>query len=85
MLENDVGHIGFMLPCSLHYEFASFSSSWWDVQKMALKIDPILLNLIHLVPDFNFVVEFSSPVNNCVGDVNLMDLGVQGYIQFLLF
>ena len=52
---------------------------------MALKIDPTLLNLIYLVPDFNCVVEFSSAINNCVGDVGLMDLGVHGYIQFPLF
>ena len=56
--------------------FPVSSSLQWAVQKWGFKIDPILLNWIHPVPGFNFILEFSCTVNNRVGYVGRLDLGV---------
>ena len=74
-----------MLSCSFHCEFASFLELAVGCAKMGLKIDIILLNWIHPVPDFNCVLEFTRAVNNCVGDVGCPGLGVRGYGQFPIF
>ena len=77
MCENDVDQVGSMVSCSFRCEFASFFELALGCAKMGLKIDPILLNWIHLVPYFNCVLEFPPPVNNSVDDVGCLDLGVQ--------
>ena len=66
-----------MISCSFHCELGCV--------KRGLKIDPILLNWINLVPGFNCVLEFPRPFNNRVGDVGRLDLGVQGSIWFSVF
>ena len=73
-----------MLSCSFHCEFASFLKLAVGCAKMGLKIDPILLNFIYLVPGFNCNLGFPRPVNNREGVVGSMDLVVQGSIQFSL-
>ena len=66
-----------MVSSSLHCEFSGFLVLEVGFSKMGLKIDPILLNWIHPVRVFNYVLEFPHPVNNCVGGVGRLDLGVR--------
>ena len=82
MCDYFVDHFGLMVSCIFHCEFAGFLELAVGCVKMGLKIYPILLKWIHLVPGFNCVLEFNCPVNNCVGDVGCMYLGVRGSIQF---
>ena len=85
MCEDVVDQIGLMVSCSFHYEFAVFLELTMGCAKMGLKIDLILLNWIHPVPYFTFVLEFARPGNNRVGNVGCLDLGVRGYNQFPVF
>ena len=84
MCENIVDQVGLMVSCSFHCEFAGFLELVVGYAKLGLKIDPILLNFIHLVPGFNCNLGFPRPVNNREGVVGSMDLVVQGSIQFSL-
>ena len=52
---------------------------------MGLEIDPILLNFIHPVPGFNCVLEFLRPVNNRVGSVGRLYMGVHGSSQLPVY
>ena len=85
MCDNVVDKVGLMVPCSFHREFAGFLELAVACAKMALKIDPIVLNWIHPVPGFNCVLRFPHPVNNHVGNVGCMDLGVRGSSQLPVF
>ena len=52
---------------------------------MGLKSYLDLLKLIHPVLAFVCVLESIHRVNNLVGDVGHLDMGVQGYIQFHIY
>ena len=82
MCENFIDQVGLMVSCSFHCEFAGFLEIAVGCAKMGLKIDQIFLNWSHPVPSFNCILEIPRPVNNRVGDVGLLDLGVRGYSQF---
>ena len=45
---------------------------------MGFKIDPILLDWSHSIPGFDFILEFPCPVDDRVGCIGHMDMGVQG-------
>ena len=81
MCNNVVDQVGLMVTCIFHCEFACFLELAVGCAEMSLKIYPILLKWIHPVPDFNCILEFTSPVNNHVGDVGRLDLGARGSIQ----
>ena len=52
--------------------------------KMGIKIYPILLEWIHPIPGFNFILELLCPVYNRVGNIGHLDIGVRESIQFPL-
>ena len=85
MCDNVIDQVGLMVSCRFHCEFAGFLELVVGCENMGLEIDPILLNWIHQVPGFNCVLEFPSCVNNRVGNVGRLDLGVRGYSQFPVF
>ena len=85
MCDDVIDQVGLMVSCIFHCEFAGLLELMVGYAKLGLKMDPILLNWIHPVPDFTFVLEFARPGNNRVGDVGCMDLGVRGYNQFPVF
>ena len=85
MCNDVVAQVGLMVSYRSHYEFAGFFELAMGCTKMVLKIDPVMLNWIHPVPDFNCVLGFPRPVNNCVGDVGCMDMVVRGSSPFAVF
>ena len=85
MCKNIVDQDRLVASCSFHCEFSSFLKLAVGCAKMGLKMDPILLNWIHPVLGFNCVLEFPHPVNNCVGNVGHIYMGVQVSIKFPIF
>ena len=85
MCDDVVDQVCLMVSCIFHCEFAVFLDLAVVCAKMGLKIDPILLNGVHPVPGFNFILGFPRPINNCVGGVGCMDLCVLGSSQFPAF
>ena len=45
---------------------------------MGFKIDPILLDWSHPIPGFDFILKFTCPVDDRVGCIGNLDMGVQG-------
>ena len=74
-----------MVSCSFYCKLDGFLELVVGCAKMGLKMYPVLLKCIHLVQDFNCVVEFPFPVNNRVGGVGHIYLGVRGSSQFPVF
>ena len=85
MCNDVVEQVVLLVSCSLHCEFTIFLELVVGCTKMGLEIDPILLNWIHLVPGFDCVLEFPRPVNNFVGNVGHLGMGVRGSSQLPVF
>ena len=80
-----VDQVFLVLNRILHFEFACLLKPSVGCAKMGFKIYSTLLKWIHQVLGFNCVLEFPWPVNNRVGDVGRLGIGVQGYCQFPVF
>ena len=82
---NDVVElVGLVVFHIFHCYFSGFIDIVVGCTKMGFKIDPIFLDWSHSIPGFDFILELPCTVDDRVGCIGHMDLGVQGSRYFPL-
>ena len=78
MCNNVVELVGLVVSHIFHCYFPGVIDIVVGCTKMGFKIDPILLDWSHPIPGFDFILKFTCPVDDRVGCIGNLDMGVQG-------